>query len=184
MKTADRTTKKPKRGIDSLRPYANKRSKTINVVIETPKGKRNKFVFDQRTSVFQLRRVLPAGSAFPYDFGFVPGTEAEDGDPLDVLVLMDESAYPGCLVEARLIGVLEAEQLEDGNRTRNDRLIAVAVESHDHNNIQSLTDLSRDLLRELEHFFATYNELTGKQFNLLATRGPKRAQETLQRHIV
>lgn len=167
-----------------LRPIANKKAKTINVVIETPKGKRNKFHYDEALGVFRLKKVLPAGSAFPYDFGFVPDSEAEDGDPVDVLVLMDESAYPGCVIEARLIGVLEAEQTEDGDTTRNDRFVAVACESHDHANIQSLRDLSSELLDELEHFFKSYNEMAGKEFTILASRGPKRAWETLQKHLL
>lgn len=166
-----------------LPPFANKKEKTINVVIETPKGTRNKFHYDEVLGVFRLKKVLPAGSAFPYDFGFVPSTEAEDGDPIDVLVLMDESAYPGCVIEARLIGVIEAEQTEDGETTRNDRFIAVACESHDHGNIRSLRDLSSELLEELEHFFKSYNEVLGKDFEVLTSRGPKRAWASLQKHL-
>ncbi len=174
---------KRKSRLTGLKAFAAKNCKTINVVIETPKGKRNKFRFDKGLGLFKLRKVLPAGSAFPYDFGFIPGTRAEDSDPLDVLLLMDESAYPGCIVEARLIGVLEAEQTEEGKTTRNDRLIAVAKESHSHSNIASLRDLSHELLKELEHFFKSYNEIAGKAFRVLAARGPKRAMETLQRHL-
>ncbi len=134
--------------------------------------------------LFRLKKVLPAGSAFPYDFGFVPSSEAEDGDPIDVLVLMDESAYPGCVIEARLIGVIEAEQTEGGETTRNDRLVAVACESHDHGNIRTLQDLSSKLLEELEHFFKSYNETSGKSFEVLASRGPKRAWACLQKHLL
>src|SRR6188768_486559 len=103
------TKSKKKKGAS---PSANQQ--TINVVIETPRGSRNKFHFDEKLRQFSLKKVLPAGSAFPYDFGFIRGTKAEDGDPLDVLVLMDESAFPGCQVESRLVGVIEAEQVEDG----------------------------------------------------------------------
>jgi len=71
----------------------------IQVVIETPKGSRNKYAFDEEQRVFSLTKVLPAGMTFPYDFGFIPSTKAEDGDPTDVLVLMDEPAFPGCLLE-------------------------------------------------------------------------------------
>jgi inorganic pyrophosphatase len=180
---AQLTRTKRKSGANRLWPVANKRAKTVNVVIETPKGKRNKYHYDEALGMFRLKKVLPAGSAFPYDFGFVPGTEAEDGDPIDVLVLMDESAYPGCVIEAKLIGVLEAEQIEDGNTTRNDRLVAVACESHDHSNIHSLRDLSSELLAELVHFFQSYNEMADKEFNVLARRGPKRAWATLQRQL-
>ncbi len=79
----------------------------IHVIVETPRGSRNKLKYDEELGVFRLKKVLPTGMAFPHDFGFVPSTKAEDGDPVDVLVLMDESAYPGCVVESRLFGVIE-----------------------------------------------------------------------------
>ena len=82
--------------------------------LSKPQGRRNKYRYEPALGVFRLGKVLPAGAAFPYDFGFIPGTRADDGDPLDVSLLMDESAYPGCLVVARPIGVLEAEQTENG----------------------------------------------------------------------
>src|SRR5579862_2843606 len=97
----------------------------IQVIIETPKGSRNKYAFDMEQRVFQLTKVLPAGMAFPYDFGFVPSTMAEDGDPVDVLVLMDEPAFPGCLLKCRVVGVIEGEQRENGNKERNDRVVAI-----------------------------------------------------------
>src|SRR5437588_10077329 len=92
--------------------------KTVRVVVETPKGSRNKYAFDLEQKVFALRKVLPAGMAFPYDFGFVPSTRAEDGDPVDVLVLMDEPAFEGCVVACRPIGVIEGEQKEGEKTTR------------------------------------------------------------------
>src|SRR5918993_2443763 len=102
----------------------------LNVVIETPKGSRNKYEYDEKLGLFKLGGVLPAGASFPFDFGFIPSTLGGDGDPLDVLVLMDEPAFAGCLVITRLIGVVEAEQTErDGETTRNDRLVGVAAES-------------------------------------------------------
>ena len=152
----------------------------VQVIIETPRNSRNKFRFDEETGLFELGSVLPAGSVFPYDFGFLPGTCAADGDPLDVLLLMDSSAFPGCRVMARLIGVIEAEQTEDGETERNDRLVAVALQAHDYRDLHSLKDLSRNLLKELEHFFTSYNELRGKRFELLGHRGPKRAQKLLK----
>src|SRR5262245_61465381 len=87
---------------------------SVRVIIDTPKGSHNKYKFDEDERLFRLDRVLPAGMVFPFDFGYVPGTRGEDGDPLDVMVLMDEAAFVGCLVEARLIGVIEAEQKELG----------------------------------------------------------------------
>ncbi len=136
------------------------------------RGHRNKFKFDPKTKGFLLGSVLPAGLSFPYDFGFVPGTKAADGDPLDVLLLMDEPAFPGCRVSARMIGVLEAEQTEDGKMLRNDRIIAVAENAHDYADVQTLKDVNHHLLKELERFFISYNETRGKKFRLLAARGP------------
>src|SRR5256714_11155497 len=104
--------------------------KELNVIIETPKGSRNKFNYDDKLRLFKLGGVLPSGAVFPFDFGFVPSTTGGDGDPLDVLVLMDEPAFAGCLVRVRPVGVIEAEQTErDGGTARNDRLIAVASQS-------------------------------------------------------
>src|SRR4026208_1085470 len=98
--------------------------KTINVIVETPKGSRNKFAFDEKQKIFQLKKVLPVGMAFPYDFGFVPSTNAEDGDPVDVLVLMDEPAFPGCLLKCRCVGIIEGEQGKKKKPERNDRIVA------------------------------------------------------------
>src|SRR3954454_21727082 len=99
----------------------------LTVIIETPKGSQNKYTYEPRLGAFILGGVLPAGAVFPFDFGFVPSTLAEDGDPLDVLVLMDGPAFTGCIVQCRPLGVIEAEQTEDGKKVRNDRLIAVAT---------------------------------------------------------
>jgi inorganic pyrophosphatase len=168
--------------ISDLQPFDPK-SKTIQVIIETPRNCRNKFKFDPADGLFELGSVLPAGFVFPYDFGFVPGTIADDGDPVDVLLLMDAPAFPGCRVMARLVGVIEAEQTEDGKTERNDRLVAVAAEAHDYRELESLKDVSQHLLEEIEHFFESYNELRGKQFKLLKHRGPKQAWKLLKKTI-
>ena len=99
---------------------------TLQVIIETPKGSRNKYAYDTEQKIFSLTKVLPAGMAFPYDFGFLPRTLAPDGDAIDVLLLMDEPAFPGCAVKSRLIGVIEGEQIDGKKRIRNDRLVAIA----------------------------------------------------------
>lgn len=159
----------------SLPPFDEARG-DANVVIETPKGCRNKYAFDSGLNLFELKGVLPAGAVFPFDFGFVPSTKAADGDPIDVLLLMDEPAYPGCLVKSRLIGVIEAYQTErNGKRQRNDRLIAVAAKSTEHNSITTLKDLSKETLDEIEHFFASYNAARGKRFKPIARKGPRQA---------
>jgi inorganic pyrophosphatase len=149
----------------------------LNVIIETPKGCRNKYAFDEDLGIFALKGVLAAGHSFPFDFGFLPQTLGGDGDPLDVLVLMDEAAFPGCLVPSRLIGVIEAEQTErDGRTERNDRLIAVAADSHTHSHVKSINDLNEKLVEEIEHFFISYNDVKGKKFEPLGRFAARKAK--------
>jgi|SRR5438270_9733065 len=164
-----------------LRQDATGNDGLVQVVVETPKGSRNKYAFDPKRRTFRLKKVLPEGMSFPLDFGFIPSTEADDGDPLDVLLLMDQPVFPGCLVDARLIGVMEAEQSEDGKTNRNDRLIAVCDASHTHSDVRSVGDLNDRLLREIEQFFVNYNALSGKKFKVLACKGPRAAAKCLKR---
>jgi inorganic pyrophosphatase len=128
--------------------------------------------------VFRVSRVLPAGSEFPYDFGSIPGTRAADGDPLDVLVLGLAPSFPGCLVTVRLLGVLHAEQTERGRRIRNDRLIAVAETPVNRAYPKELRALDPESLRDIEHFFESYNRRQGRDFRI-AGRGGRRAAEAL-----
>src|SRR6201996_6234125 len=128
----------------------------LQVIIETPAGSRNKFAFDPEQGIFALKKVLPAGMTFPYDFGFLPQTLAPDGDPIDVLLLMDEPAFPGIAVHARLVGVIEGEQLDGKKKIRNDRLIAVAEANHQYANIRKLKDLPSEWIEEVQDFFVNY----------------------------
>jgi len=164
-------------------PFTGK-GRAVNVVIETPRGCRNKFVFDERFQIFRLKSVLPAGAAFPYDFGFVPGTKADDGDPVDVLVLMDEPAFTGCLISSRLIGVLVAEQVKNGSTIRNDRLIAVARSAQNYRDLRSLRDMNRNLVDELIHFFESYNEMKSRDFKLVDVRGKKYARRLVEKSAI
>ena len=152
----------------------------VRVVLESPQGSRNKLKYEPDSDSFSVSASLPAGMAFPFDFGFFPGTRAEDGDPLDALVIMDAPAYPGVTVPVRLLGVIEAEQSDDGEPPyRNDRLIAVAEGSTERGELRRLSDLDDALLTQIETFFATYDELTGKVFKPIARRGPQRARKLL-----
>jgi len=163
-----------------MKPQFDPKTGVLFVVIETPKGSRNKFDWDFERKAFVLGGVLTAGASFPYDFGFAPGTLGQDGDPLDVLVLMDEPAFSGCLVESRLIGVIEAEQTErDGETMRNDRFIAVAQSSHLFCELHALDDLAGNLVDEIEHFFVSYNAIKGKKFQLLARGDAARAADLI-----
>ncbi len=155
-------------------------SNLFNVVIEVPRGSRNKFAYDPELGLFRLHKVLPLGCTFPYDFGFIPSTKAPDGDPIDVLVFMDEPAYPGCLVTVRLLGVIEAEQTKDGKTTRNDRLIAAVETTKNKPEQRSLKEISPKRLAEIEAFFIDYNRQEGKQFKPLRRRGPRRAERLIE----
>lgn len=152
----------------------------LNVLVETPKGSRNKLAWNEKHSLFELKGVLPAGAVFPYDFGFVPSTRGEDGDPIDLLIFMDEPSYPGTLVKCRLLGVIEAEQTEDGETERNDRLLAVAAGSRTHGTYKALDDVDGKLLEEIEHFFKSYNQVKGKEFRVVGRGGPERARELIE----
>jgi inorganic pyrophosphatase len=160
-------------------PAVDPGSGRLNVVVDIPEGSRNKYKFDEQHTHWRLSKVL----SFPYDFGFLPSTRGEDGDPLDVLLLMDEPAFPGCVVPARLIGVLEAEQTEGGKTVRNDRLVAVVETPYNPAEFHSLEEVSRQRLDEIEHFFVSYNQMEGRQFKPLARQGANRARELLEQGI-
>ena len=162
-----------------LKPI-DKKDGLLQVIIETPAGSRNKFSFDPDQSIFMLKTVLPAGMVFPYDFGFLPSTLADDGDPIDVLLLMDEPAFPGCSVRSRLIGVIEGEQLDGKKKVRNDRLVAVAEASHSYANIRKLNDLPGKWVHELQDFFVNYHNLEGKKYQLLGCKGTAAALKLIK----
>ena len=153
--------------------------KIVQVVIETPKGSRNKYAFDQEQKVFELKKVLPAGMTFPYDFGFIPRTLAEDGDPVDVLALMDEPAFPGCLLKCRLIGIIQGEQGDKKKKVRNDRVVAVEKENHSFADIKHIDELGKQFLQELEEFFVNYHKLSGEQFRVIDVKGPGQARKRI-----
>jgi inorganic pyrophosphatase len=140
---------------------------TCRAIIETPKGGRGKMAYDPASGAFELKRLLPDGMSFPLDFGFVPGTLGQDGDPLDILVLNDEPSPVGTLLTARLIGVIKAEQTEDGDTLRNDRLLAVASVSHLFAKVASVDDLPGDFMTNLIQFWVNYDALRGVDFRVL-----------------
>lgn len=156
-------------------PYDPKKRRW-RIVIETPKGSHNKYKYDEELGLFVLSGVLPEGMMFPYDFGFLPQTRGEDGDPLDVLLLMDQPAFCGCVVPSRLIGVIEARQTErDGKTQRNDRLVAVPVKCRTYSDCRSLADLNIHRREEIKAFFVSYNDVRGKRFKVLKMSGPQKA---------
>lgn len=162
-----------------LGPFS-KETGLINVVIETAKGSRNKYAYDEKVGLLTLRKVLPSGMVFPFDFGAIPGTRGEDGDPLDILVLMEEPVCAPCLVQAHLIGVIEGRQKEKGQTKRNDRLVATASCKNKPAEVESVKKLDPQLLKEIERFFISYNDLSGKEFKVMKYGGPKTALKLVQ----
>lgn len=178
-------TQKTNRSIEKLNPVDKSDPDLVLAVIETPMGSRNKFKFDPKLGAFILGGVLPQGMMFPHAFGFVPSTRAADGDPEDILVIMDEPTFTGCVVHTRLIGVIEAEQREkDGEKERNDRIVAVAAHSHDHSDLHSITDMNDNAIEEIAQFFVNYNRERGKQFKVLGRKGPKSAWKLLKKSFL
>jgi inorganic pyrophosphatase len=166
-----------------LEPLSTKDQHLVNVVVETPKGGRIKFKYEEDGGYFEVSRLLPKGMVFPFDFGFVPQTKAQDGDPIDVLVLMDEPAFSGCIVKSRLVGILEAEQTEDDDTHRNDRIVAVADTSIDFADVKTIDDLPGSTLEQIEHFFVSYNRQFGKEFRFIDRKGPAAAWNALQKSL-
>jgi inorganic pyrophosphatase len=156
---------------------------TCRAIIETPKGCRNKFDYDPESNLFILAGLLPEGMMFPFDFGFIPSTRGEDGDPLDIMVLMDAPAHVGCLIDVRIIGIIDAEQTQDGKTEKNSRMIGAAVHSYEHENLRAIADVSKTLLSQVEEFFISYNKQRGKKFRITDTSGPKKALKYLKSGI-
>jgi inorganic pyrophosphatase len=134
-----------------------------------------------------LSRTLPDGLYFPCGFGFIPRTEGEDGDPLDMALLSGANAagplIAGCLVTARLLGEIRAEQIEARKRIRNDRFLGVPVTSVNKPPQRDIGDIDKSAVASLEHFFATYNQLQGRTFRLLGRGGAAQARRALERGI-
>ena len=161
----------------------DRRARTCRAVIETPRGSRSKFDFDPRTRLFELAGLLPDGMSFPTDFGFCPSTKAEDGDPMDLMVLHDEPLPTGVLAMVRLIGVIEGEQTEEGRTFRNDRILAVTACSHLHENVADISELGSTFIDNLSGFWVNDNALKQKVFTVKAVSGPKQAVEILERSM-
>jgi inorganic pyrophosphatase len=155
-------------------------SRECAAIIETPRGSRNKFDYDPDSNLFKLGGLLPEGMMFPFDFGFIPSTLGDDGDPLDIMVLMDAPAHVGCLMDVRVIGIIEAKQTQDGKTESNNRLLGVAVHSYNDAGLKHIDDVSATLLSQVEEFFISYNKQRGKKFSVTGTAGPRKAMKFLK----
>jgi inorganic pyrophosphatase len=156
---------------------------TCRAIIETPKGSRSKYDYDPESNLFMLAGLLPEGMVFPSDFGFIPSTEGDDGDPLDIMVLMDAATHSGCLIDVRILGVIDAEQTQDGKTETNSRILGAAIHSYQHENLITISDVSKAWLSQVEEFFVSYNKQRGKKFKITDTGGPKKALRYLKSGI-
>jgi inorganic pyrophosphatase len=166
--------------LSSLPNLLKRKNCQCRAIVETPKGRRNKFDYDPEIEAFTLGGLLAEGLSFPYDFGFIPSTVAADGDPVDVMILMDEPAHVGCVLDIRIIGVIQAEQTQDGKTIPNHRLVGVADHSYAHGHINTISDINKSILDQIQDFFITYNKSRGKKFRVLGVHGPKRALKLLE----
>ena len=142
--------------------------KSVTAIIESPKGCNHKYDYKPNINSFKLKKILPAGLVFPYDFGFIPGTEGEDGDPLDIIVISEITAFPGCSMDCRVIGCFTAEQTEqNGKSMRNDRFLGVLEISEVYKDVNEINDLPEGIMKQIENFFINYNKQAGKEFKIL-----------------
>jgi inorganic pyrophosphatase len=149
--------------VDLSRIPAQPEPGLINVLIEIPGGSKNKYEFDKDMNAFILDRVLFSSVKYPYDYGFVPNTLADDGDPLDGMVIMDEPTFPGCVIAARPIGMLE--MIDGGDR--DEKILCVPAEDPRYANVKSLSDMDAHRLDEIAEFFRTYKNLEKKATEIL-----------------
>ncbi len=166
--------------VHDLPPYDDQHN--LRVVVETPRGANIKIKFDDKLGCFSLSRVLPLGVTYPYDFGFVPQTLAQDGDPIDAMVLIDALTYPGVVISCRLLGALQVE--ERGMRGRpNHRLVVVPVKAARREDWRNFSDLGKRMQQELERFFIMSSAFTSKDPVVRGWVGPDAANDMVQRAI-
>src|SRR6201986_2614316 len=152
----------------------------IYVVGDTPRGSREKFDYDPTLQTFRLSKSLLTGLTYPHDWGFVPSTKADDGDPIDIMVVHDAATFPGIVLTCRLIGILQIEQKSKGKTERNDRLFAVPKDSHSEQALKDVRDLSESIQQELEKFFKATDELEDKKLTIIGWKGPKAAMQAIK----
>lgn len=135
----------------------------LNVLIEIAAGSKNKYEFDKDLNAFALDRVLSSSVMYPYDYGFIPNTLADDGDPLDGMVMMDEPTFPGCVIAARPIGMME--MIDGGDR--DEKILCVPDKDPRYAHVKSLKDIPQHRLDEIVEFFKTYKNLEKKSVEVL-----------------
>jgi inorganic pyrophosphatase len=146
----------PRRDYDRV-PPESERAGVVHAIVEIPKGRRSKFEVDKKTGLFKLDRYLYSSSHYPGDYGFIPGTLAEDGDALDVLVMVNEPTFTGCLIEARVVGLFQMDDRE----VHDYKILGVPDRDPLFDDYRDLPNVPPHFLREVEHFFSTYKQLEG-----------------------
>src|SRR6201996_4679853 len=152
----------------------------VYVVVETPRGSRAKFDYDPKLKTFTLSKSLLTGLTYPHDWGFVPSTKADDGDPLDIMVIHVAATFPGIVLTCRVIGILQIEQKSKKKTERNDRLFAVPRRSHSEQALRDVADLTKPIREELEKFFIATDELEDKTLKIIGWKGPKAAVQAIK----
>ncbi|NEP04478.1 MAG: inorganic diphosphatase [Okeania sp. SIO2G4] len=151
----------------------------INVLIEIPAGSKNKYEFDKDLQAFALDRVLYSSVQYPYDYGFVPNTLADDGDPLDGMVIMDEPTFPGCVIAARPIGMLE--MIDGGDR--DEKILCVPDKDPRYTEVKSLQDIAPHRLEEIAEFFRTYKNLQKKVTEILGWKDVEHVMPLVEKFV-
>jgi inorganic pyrophosphatase len=151
----------------------------VYAVIEIPRGSRNKYEYDKEKEAFILDRVLYSPVHYPAEYGIIPKTLWDDGDPMDILVLMDQPTFPGCIIETRPIGVMN--MIDTGDK--DDKILGVPVDDPRFKDVNDIEDLPEHLLDEIQHFFAEYKKLQGKKTEVLGWKGKEEALKAIERSI-
>lgn len=151
----------------------------VYAVIEIPKGSRNKYEYDKDLESFALDRVLYSPFVYPADYGLIPQTIYDDGDPMDIMVLMEQPTFPGCIIEARPIGVM---RMIDGG-DNDDKILGVPVNDPRFKDVKDIDDVPSHLLEEIAHFFLEYKHLEGKTTEVLGWDNAQKAFEAIEHSI-
>lgn len=166
--------------LDYLRlPVGQRAPQLVNAIIEIPKGSVNKYEYDKQLQVFRLDRTLFSPVHYPGDYGFIPSTLGLDGDPLDVLVLLESATFPGCLMEVRPIGVLRMMDQGRGD----EKILAVAESDPVYREVRDYPQMFTHTLREIEHFFSIYKNLEGKQTEIAGWDGVEAARRIISEGV-
>jgi inorganic pyrophosphatase len=167
--------------LGAIKPFS-KDKQCLNVIIETPKGSNLKYALDEETCFLTVKKALPAGMVFPFNFGMVPGTLAADGDPLDILVFNEEPLIPGCLLHVRPLAVIKAQQSNAKRKVRNDRIIGQAIPREAPTELEHMK-LTPKTVSQIEFFFKAYNKAYGEKFEVLGVEDAKKAIELVKRAV-